>query len=133
MENTVVATFLYIAAVAVAASGVIIIALRKYMDRVVSYVYGGEHFPFWFWPAYLGLIVIFAYVVYAHFTGPHTWAGWITAGMIGIGMPAQWAAVIFRRDGRQFLANLRGDWTFIWVGLVRIFFGGFLWWLATNA
>ena len=45
MENTVVATFLYIAGVTVAASGVIIIALRKYMDRVVSYVYGGEHFP----------------------------------------------------------------------------------------
>ena len=133
MENTVVATFLYISAVAVAASGVIIIALRNYMDRVVMHVYGGEHFPFWFWPAYLGLVVIFAYVVYAHLAGPHTWAGWVTAAMVGIGMPIQWIAVIIRKEGRQFLANLRGPWTFTWVGIIRILFACFLWWLATNA
>ncbi len=133
MENTVVATFLYIAAVAVAASGVIIIALRKHMDKVVTHVYGGESFPFWFWPSYLGLVVIFAYIVIAHFTGVQTWAGWITAAMIGIGMPIQWIAVIFRKDGRQYLANLRGEMTFVGVGVIRILFAGFLWWLATNA
>ena len=133
MENVVVATFLYIAAFAVALSGIVIIVLRKYMDRVVAHVYGGEHFPFWFWPASLGLTVMFAYVVFEHFVGPQTWAGWITAAMIGLGMPVQWALVVFNRSGREFLAHLQGEMTFVGVGLIRIAFAVFLYWLAGNA
>jgi len=133
MENVVVATFLYIAAIAVTLSGFVIIILRKYMDRVVAYVYGSEHFPFWFWPASLGLAVMFTYVVYAHFVGPHTWAGWVTAAMVGLGMPVQWASVVFNRNGRDFLAKMHGELTFVAVGLIRIAFGGFLYWLAMNA
>jgi len=133
MENIVVATFLYIAAFAVALSGFVIIILRKYMDRVMVHVYGGDHFPFWFWPASLGLAVMFVYVVYEHFVGAQTWAGWIVAAMIGLGMPVQWAAVVWNKNGRDFLAHMSGELTFVAVGVIRIAFGVFLYWLAMNA